>query len=325
MAPDFTPNRTDMKRNLLVNLLFLLLPVQLLAQSSSLAVLLQPVDQDPNRYNQVGTRHSTDFTGFRGVPDYLIAKAIRSSNTVQGQTAFEAFQKGELSETEWKNTKASLGRDTLLLSPKPLRQRINAVVGTDRQDRRVVIVDANNNQDFSDDRVLHYPMTLPIERNPNGHYSNRIHAVYDTLPVVQVRVEAFDGKKVVPRMVWIKPNPYNSGWTYPDSSRAQFHLTLLASESRKGTALVAGQSLHFVVTSHVAGLAYNTRGTSIRITNQASQPVSLIPGMTEYRIGEFFFVNNRQFQIVDLSLQGDRLYLADKGLPERSAPGSDRK
>ncbi|WP_375446445.1 hypothetical protein [uncultured Fibrella sp.] len=68
-------------------------------------------------------------------------------------------------------------------------------------------------------------MTLPgIERHKDGYYTNAIHAVVDTLPVVQVQLEAFDGQKIIPRTAWIKPNPYNTGPLYTGSPEGQFHL-----------------------------------------------------------------------------------------------------
>ncbi|WP_375446446.1 hypothetical protein [uncultured Fibrella sp.] len=144
-----------MKRTLFAYLTCLLMPVQLLAQSLLIIVPLEAVDTYPGKsYSQVGTRQSTDFTGFKGVPAYLVEEVIRSSNTVKGQSQFEAYQSGKLTANEWRKVKASYGRDTVGLSPTPLRHRINSLVGTDTQGRRVVIVDANNNQDFSDDRVL---------------------------------------------------------------------------------------------------------------------------------------------------------------------------
>lgn len=302
-----------MRRIYTLYLALLYLPDQSIAQSTSIEVPLQVIDRYlPKGYSQVGTNQSTDLTGFQGIPDYLVEKVIRSSNTVRGQTQFEAYLNGKITKAEWEKSKATFGSDTLALSSAPLRQRINSLVGTDKQGRRVVIVDANNNQNFGDDRALYYPMTLPaIERNKDGLYMSNIHAVYDTLPAIKVQVEAFDGKKVIPRFVWIKPNPFNDGWTYINPSENQFHLALLAHEYRKGTVTLLGQSLYFTVTT-LPGALYNSQSARV-VISQDSLVFSTANSNDSYRIGQSFILNNRLIQITDLSIQGDRLYLTDIG------------
>lgn len=297
--------------------LLLLLHTQLIAQSTAVDVELQSVNRYfPKAYNQVGTSQSTSLKDFKGIPIFLVEKVIRSSNTVRGQSQFEAFQRGELSESEWRKIKQSYGRDTTAFSGRPLRQKINALVGTDKQGRRVVVVDANNNQDFSDDQVLYYPMSLPtIERNKDGLYSSAIHAIYDTLPAIRVETEAFDGTKVVTRTAWVKPNPYNDGWTYKDPIENQFHLTLLANEYRQGTTTLLGRPLTFIITSGVAGLPYNTQIATIQISQEPAGS-TLAGNKTTYQIGQSFILDNHRIEIDNLSLEGDKLHLADRGLAD---------
>ncbi|NID08672.1 hypothetical protein [Fibrivirga algicola] len=292
----------------------LLLPCQLLAQSPAVTVPLEPVDTYLIKaYSQVGTNQTTDFAGFKGIPDYLVEKVIRYANTVRGQSQFEAYQQGKVTAEEWKKNRANLGRDTVGLSPTPIRHRINTLVGTDRQGHRVVIVDANSNCDFSDDRVLTYPMAVPIPINEKGHYTNAINAVCDTLPAVQVQLEAFDGRRVVPRTAWVKPNPYNSGWTYQDPVQNQFHLSLLAHEYRKGTTILGGQRVYFTVKSGTAGLPYNAQATTVEIRQTEETTTQSWPRTNEYKVGDSFILNNRRIQIQDISVLGDKLQLADVG------------
>ncbi|MFD2574512.1 hypothetical protein ACFSUS_28005 [Spirosoma soli] len=304
-----------MEHKTIAYLLLVFLPALSIAQSKTVEISLKSVDNYfAKAYNQVGTEQSTDLSGFQGIPDYLVERVIRFSNTVRGQSKFEEYQMGKLTPAEWEKAKASCACDTTALSPAPLKQRINTLVGTDKQGRRVVIVDANNNQNFSDDRVLRYPMTLPtIERYKNGFYTHSIHAVYDTLPAVRVQIEAFDGKKIIPRYVWVKPNPYNSGWTYLNPIENQFHLTLLAHEYRSGNGILRGKPVYFIVTSGTAGLPYSSPMATIEI-RQDPQALSSALGKPEYRIGQSFILDNHRIEITRISLQGDKLLLTDKGL-----------
>lgn len=298
-----------------IGFVLLLLPGRLLAQSPLIEVPLTKVDQYlPKATNQVGTSQSTDLTGFRGIPDFLTEKVLRSSITVRGQMQYEAYLSGKLTKTEWESTKQGLDIDTTLLSKKPIRQRINTLVGTDTQGRRVLIVDANNNQNFGDDRVLYYPMTQPIiQRHPDGRYvTASIRTVYDTLPVVQVHTQAFDGKTVVDRTAWIKLNPYNDGTTYRDPAENRFHLSLLMNEHRTGSASILGEPFNFVVTSGITGMPYNNRQATIYLRRGTSAG-SVVVGAGEYRPHQSFVFNNHRIEVAGVSLTGDTLFLADRG------------
>ncbi|MBO0932299.1 hypothetical protein [Fibrella aquatilis] len=267
----------------------------------------------PKRYHQVGTGQSNDLSGFRGVPTNLTEKVLRLANTVAGQAAYESFLRGELSEAEWTLKKRQVGSDTIYLSRKPLRQQINTLVGTNAAGQRVLIVDANNNHDFGDDKVFTYPMTLTqIPKRADGFYDNTIHAVFDTLPAVSVQVEAFDGQRIIQRTVSVKPIPYNTGWTYPDPDKTRFHLSLLANEYRQTTTSVLGSPVQVLVTT-VPGLPYNTRAARVELL-EAGKPVNKLLAEGNLEQGYTFILANHVLEIKGLSLQGDQLSVIDKGV-----------
>lgn len=267
----------------------------------------------PKFYSQVGTSQSTDFTKFRGVPTNLTEKVLRTANTISGQVAYESFLRGEIDQIAWGQIKQGLGGDTLKLSSKPLRHQINTLVGTDKAGQRVLIVDANNNRDFSDDKVLTYPMNLPnIAKTTAGFYDNSIHAVFDTLPAVSVMVDSFDGKQIIQRTVSVKPIPYNAGWTYPDPEHNRFHLALLAHEYRQTNTSVLGKPLEFFVTT-VPGLAYNSKSAFIEV-REAGQPVNKIISKGNFQPGYTFILGDHVLEVTGLSIQGDQLTLVDKGI-----------
>lgn len=276
-------------------------------------VPLTVANTKPPRYNhQVGTGQTTDLSGFRGVPAGLTEKVLRTHNTIRGQTSYEAFRRGELTQVGWEETKRMLGRDTVYLSPVPLQHRINTLVGTNMAGQRVVIVDANNNHDFGDDRVLTYAMNLPqILKTEAGLYTGAIRAVMDTLPAVSVVVESFDGRKVIRRTVSVKPVPYNNGWLYPDPEMARFHLSLLTNEYRQATTRLLGTPVELVVTT-IPGHPYNTEAAEVEV-READQPITKLPINGRYRPGYAFVVGGHLWEIARISAVGDRLTLLDKG------------
>ncbi|GAA4412566.1 hypothetical protein GCM10023187_39880 [Nibrella viscosa] len=255
----------------------------------------------------MATSISFDFSGFRGVPNDLTEKAICYGNTIPGQTKYEEYLQRKITKEEWQQFKVSAGHriDTTLLSPQPIKHRINTLIGKDKQGRRVVIVDANNNQDFSDDQVLYYFMTLPcVERNEKGHYTRAaIKEVLPTMPTVKVNLEAFDGKKVVQRTVWIRPNPYNDGTTYADTTLNRYHLDMIDLAYHRGVATILGRQFTFEVRP-TPTLIY-TKWRSDFIIYPSDEPLR--------KMGGWFTVDGHRIEIAGISVQGDKLTLIDRG------------
>ncbi len=291
----------------------LLLSGSVLAQTT-ITVPLDIVNAaPPKRYSQIGTGQSSDITAFRGVPTNLTEKVIRTANTASGQSSYELFLRGEMSKADWEQKKRMVGGDTIYLSPTPLKQQINMLVGTNTVGQRVVIVDANSNRDFSDDRAFTYPMILPqIPKSEKGFYDNSIHAVFDTLPAVAVTVEAFDGRQIVQRTVSFKPIPYNTGWTYPKPEENQFHLALLAHEYRQATTTLAGKSVQvFIMTA--PGTPYVLESATIEVSEVGQTPIKRFTH-SAFNKDSIFILGDHVLEITGLSRQGDQLTLLDKGV-----------
>lgn len=269
----------------------------------------------PKSYSEVGTGQSTDFTKFQGLPSGLTEKVIRTANTIPGQAMYESFLRGETDKTTWEQTKRGLGSDTLQLSPEPIRHQINTLVGTNMAGQRIVIVDANNNHDFGDDRMFTYPIHLPaIPKTALGFYNNSIHAVFDTLPSVSVLVESFDRQQIVQRIVSVKPIPYNTGSTYHNLEENRFHLALLAHEYRHAKTLLLGKPIEVIVLA-VPGFAYNTKSVRVEVLEDG-RPVNKLMSRGSFRPGYTytFILADHVMEISGVSLQGDQLTLLDKGV-----------
>lgn len=268
----------------------------------------------PKGHIHVGTNQYTDLARFQGVPANLTEKVLRTAVTIAGQASYESFLRGEIDSPTWEQTKKRLGADTINLSRKPLRQQINMLVGTNTAGQRVVIVDANNNQDFSDDKVLTYALDLPqVPKTKDGIYAfTSVVTVLDTLPVVSVVVDAYDGRQIVQRTVWFKPVPYNTGWLYPNPEENRFHLSLLSHEYRQANTVLMGQPVQVLVTT-TPGLGYNTRSARIEI-REAGQAANKLLSEGNYQPGYTFVLANHMLEITRLSVQGDQLTILDKGI-----------
>ena len=299
---------------IIIHFWLLLTPYVLLAQPNVTDISLRPVvDYASNSVREIGTEQSVDFSGFRGIPDYLTEKVLCSARTIAGQVKYDEFLSGKISKTEWEAFQETHRINTGLLSPRPIKHRINTLVGFDQQGRRVVIVDANNNQDFSDDQVLYYRDNLPeIPRSANGSYrDDSMNAVYTTMPAVNVSLQTFDGQKTISRTLWIKPNPYRTGFIYSDTTLNRHHLSILDLESRKGTATILGESFDFVVNGGPT-IGYTPESTIIyAYSRDATGSSTRLKG--EYRLYQSMNVKGHRIQFTGISTLGDRLQVTDQG------------
>lgn len=109
-------------------------------------------------------------------------------------------------------------------SRTPVQNQIVILTGTTTAGRRAVIVDANANQDFSDD--------LRTEFNPGFTTKAQIDSVLAQAPIIEARYDAFDGERIQPRTIAFKTNIYEQDDS--DSLEGKWPLTLHSVYNRVG-------------------------------------------------------------------------------------------
>jgi thiol-disulfide isomerase/thioredoxin len=320
-----------MRTILTILVLLILRSANSLGQSKTIAVYLEPVvGYLPDSYQTISTGFSNympgyeerEFADFKGIPTSLVEKKIRYHDFIRGQENYQLYRKGKLRLENWQAFIKRSKIDTTQLCPYPVKSRINILIGKNEQQRRVIIVDANNNQDFGDDQALSYPMTLEgHELDGRSMYGYLIKPIIDTLPTVRVDVEAYNGRQVVKNQVLIQPNPYPFTVRPYESTDARFYLSLGIYEHRSGSALVLGHPIKFLLGSGGFELKYNTEATEIRKrdTQTKSKNEETFEPIV-YRLGQTFLLANHMISINRVSPLGDTLYLEDKGVVNK-APG----
>ncbi|MEA1885854.1 MAG: hypothetical protein U9N72_01415 [Bacteroidota bacterium] len=73
------------------------------------------------------------------------------------QNAYKKFLLGELTKSSFNRGYHFLGGDTSLLPDKAVEKNYLSILTADKKDEKIMIVDQNNNYDFSDDSIRHIP------------------------------------------------------------------------------------------------------------------------------------------------------------------------
>jgi hypothetical protein len=122
------------------------------------------------------------------------------------QFYYDRLKRGKISYAEIPK-RARNGMDTSVLSKDFIKHRVGIFTGI-KGNIKTVILDANNNFDFSDDKVLQFDTAYQPKRE--------ILDFVDSLPTVEVKYEVFNGGKIQTKTKSVKVFPFSKGYDTPD-------------------------------------------------------------------------------------------------------------
>lgn len=251
-----------------------------------------------------------DQNSFLGLPDTLVRYVIRSLSTLDEQELDERYQHGEISVQAWRKKRTKI--DSTKLRKHPFNHTIVALVGITRSQKKVVVVDQNNNHDFRDDRVLFYPIPTEIPRD-KGRYLTPISTYKYRLPTVSVRTEVID-KGSIHSVSWlVRPNPYNRVELYTDTTLADVHLDYQSCTHFEGEIYLKGKKCRFAVTNNNVSPVFPVEHVEIKVATSNEIFTMDDDVKPAYHIGQSFFLGNQAYEFINISYLGDTLYLANKG------------
>jgi thiol-disulfide isomerase/thioredoxin len=245
--------------------------------------------------------------GFQGLPDTLTRYVIRTMATLVEQDLYERYQRGEIAKKNWLQLQSQL--DTIRISKKPIRQEINILVGLTKTGKKVVVVDQNNNQDFSDDSLLTYLPLLGVARQ-KGQYLTSIYSIVDTLPIIKVQTEIFE-KGQIKALTWlVRPSPYNRVQVYSDTAMADLHIELHDCTHQEGKLTVAGSSYRFAVSNVSVSPVYRPADIEVKLASGSEDFPIDSEKAPSYQIGQTLDLGHQTYKLLGVSYLGDTLYLS---------------
>ena len=144
-----------------------------------------------------------------GIPDTLSDMYFNTINLNLLQEVYQNYHVGNITN-EWFNQLLNWWQiDTTKLTTDMLKVQVGVVIGKDRDNNTVLIVDQNNNHDFNDDqrRILSPP------QDSKQFWKNGIH----DSSLIQVEYEYYDGKGTQKSTTWL----FIDHFPYDDPSRKQ--------------------------------------------------------------------------------------------------------
>jgi hypothetical protein len=203
--------------------------------------------------------------------------------------------------------------DTTELS-NSITGRILGLVGT-RGDKRVIIIDTDNDGDFGNEKILEYEYPLTDEKVGEARRS---------LPMVSAQFEYLENGQIKKREINIAPDPYRSLFviSHSDSSckiEIKYELDFEIPEHRKGEMTINGADFDVFVSNFYSSVDYIHREHTFVFINPKSKPLlSQREGNVPHKIGDVFYVDGHAYLIDSISRFGSKLFIKHIGKNERA-------
>ncbi|UKJ06930.1 TlpA family protein disulfide reductase [Solitalea lacus] len=209
-----------------------------LAQTYTIA-LQSKVGANPMVNQNIPTLTVRDVSIYKGIPQKKYAlQNVRRWVFNYNQNLYEALVEGRITRENYLNKiKNSLIDTACVTNQKINRNYVSVFIGLDSLSNKEVIVDANNNLDFSDDKVF----TFNLKEKVN------------TLPRIEVSVDYFNGKEIQPTTVSMKMDPNETTYSQNEIER-KANLVLIMDPYRSGTGIIGGKKYNFYVNNEYFGL-----------------------------------------------------------------------
>ena len=177
-------------------------------QKNDLSINLQHVKgYGPFLNGNVITFPSKDSIYYKGVPKDLDEYVIRSIIEQPRQHFWNLYKAGKMTKERFEQFATYYKLDTTKLTTDLVDSEIIILIGTRHDKKRIVIIDSNNNEDFSDERILEFEYPVSKEKEEEMEKST---------PVITADFEYYQGGKITAMNANLQPSPYRGslGLTY---------------------------------------------------------------------------------------------------------------
>ncbi len=248
-----------------------------------------------------------------GIPENIKEYVFRSRSMQPVQSAWYKYKNGELNKEQLLWVLKRWKGDTTKLSNEYIDDEILFVIGTNDKDQRTIIVDANNNEDFSDDSVLvyEYPLDIPTQLGIKD----------SALPVIVAQYEIYNGEKPETRQVAVRPTPYlgnlKINYSIKDEIENKYHLLVRFPQHHRGKAWLNNMEYDIYLSS-----VHNPRPRVI-ISASGDSLVSENEGAIPYLAGDVFNADGVDYLIDSIDANHEWLTLKYLGENDRAVGVSE--
>jgi len=251
---------------------------------------------------------SRDSIFYRNVPKDIDEYVVRSLPLQPTQYYWNKYLDGNIEKEQFENIAKYYKIDTTKLTTVTVDCEVLFLIGT-KSNKRVIIVDSDNDEDFGNEKIFEYEYPLSKEKQKE---------VEDSLPTVLTQYEYFENNQLLTKKIKIKPIPYKGslGINFNTDNQTEKKYFLFASfpEFKKGNISLNGQDLEIFVSNGFSRVNFLKERISLFITSNADSLPSELKGDIPYQIGDIFNVTGHDYLIDSVTNWGDKLLIKYVGL-----------
>lgn len=246
---------------------------------------------------------STDSIIYQNVPKDIDEYVVRSLALQPAQYYWNKYLDGSISKEQFENIAKYYKIDTTKLTYTTVDCEVLMLIGT-KSNKRVIIVDSDNDEDFGNEKVLEYEYPLTNERQKE---------IDNTLPIVLIQYDYFANNQLMTKVTKVKPSPYKGsiGLTFSTNNETEKKYYLFASfpEYKNGHVNFNGLDYDIFVSNGFSRVNYAADGLSVFISPKSDSLPSELNGDIPYEIGDVFNVKGYDYLIDSITNWGDELFL----------------
>ena len=221
---------------------------------------------------------------------------------------FNGYKIGERDAKQFLSEMTKYDIDTTILSSKKIKSFIPVFSGL-KDGKKVVVVDVNNDDDFTNDTVYEFD-TLTTEKYYSG----------DTLelaPLVKVRYESFDRGIVVNKYTFLRLIPYDFAYSYPNDLDRKLALYSMPFVHREGEFQIGKTSFKISAMYSPKSHTDDYRTPYLKIQKAGREYDLEAPA----QVGGTVIVENHVFKVISCNREGSEVKIFYEGYQENREGG----
>lgn len=246
-----------------------------------------------------------DYDGYNGIPADLEKAWVGRQILQMDQYLYNGLLKRDSLGNRYHELLIARKTDTLQLSTTLVKSHVGILSGVKGSKKRI-IVDVNNNHDFSDDAAFEYDMTDSTYLKDQTDYS--------FYPTLNVQFESFKNGKISPATAYLKVRPFDEAYGYKNPVDLQRAVYVTRFYYKTGNFKYGGEN-------YKVSVAFRY-GVFEEDFNRASYNINPVDQMHKYglwlRKGVNYHLDSSLFEVVGNSSNGDTLHIKTAVAPERT-------
>lgn len=208
------------------------------------------------------------------------------------QSLFQKYKTGLINYEDFQSKFSIWKYDSTKLSKTPIRHAVVFFSGI-KNGKKIIICDANQNKDFTDDKVFEYDLSLRDKKFK-----------IDSLETIFTSAEYFTDNKIIRKNITLKILPFDNAYNFRDKDESDLMVFTGVYQHQLGFFDLNGKSYKVVIGNPFFPLSNYTIGSYLYVGEKAGNFIAFNPRL---RLFDKFRLGNVFLQAKYVSLFGDTL------------------